>query len=279
MKYKSEIIHILSYFAFFQYAPTLEEIHTFFPIKITKNDLKKQLDLLEWKYENRYTLGEYRISVESQKLKARNSIKKIESVRLFVKLLGLCPHVKMIGLSGSVAMMNAEKDHDVDLFIITAAGRLWTARIIGLILATIMGRRRKREERHAPNKICLNLFFDERDLSLPVHKRGEYGAHEVLQMKPLIEKDDMYGKFLKANTWVFKKFPNAHPIIPLQSSVVYKFGFIGQGILTFVRMTITVIEYLLKQFQRSIIHRHQTSEIITDTQLWFFPDDFEKKMK
>ena len=32
------------------------------------------------------------------------------------------------------------------------------------------------------------MFFDERELSLPLAKRNNYTAHEVLQMKPLINK-------------------------------------------------------------------------------------------
>jgi hypothetical protein len=38
-------------------------------------------------------------------------------------------------------------------------------------------------------------------------------------------------------------------------------------------------ELVLKTLQLSYINRHRTTEIITDTQLWFFPRDFEKKLR
>jgi hypothetical protein len=40
-----------------------------------------------------------------------------------------------------------------------------------------------------------------------------------------------------------------------------------------------VVEYILKKFQLFLINRHRTKEIITKSQLWFHPDDFEKKIK
>ncbi|MCS6956816.1 MAG: hypothetical protein NZM02_03175, partial [Patescibacteria group bacterium] len=39
------------------------------------------------------------------------------------------------------------------------------------------------------------------------------------------------------------------------------------------------VENLLKKFQLSLINKHRTSEIITDSQLWFHPVDFEKKIR
>ena len=39
------------------------------------------------------------------------------------------------------------------------------------------------------------------------------------------------------------------------------------------------IESIFKKVQLSLINRHRTTEIITSTQLWFHPDDFEKKIK
>ena len=38
------------------------------------------------------------------------------------------------------------------------------------------------------------------------------------------------------------------------------------------------IELISKKLQLSIINRHKTNEIITNKQLWFFPEDFENKL-
>ncbi len=274
------IIHTLKYFAFFEYVPTFEEVHTFLSIKIKKTSLKKELATLISKKniqqinldgENtpRYTLGEYSISIKKSSIKLKNSMEKVRKAKLFIRLLSFFPQIKLIGLSGSVAMKNAEADDDTDLFIISSAKRMWTARFIALTVSHLMGVRRKRNDQNVQNKICLNLFFDESDLSLPKRKHTEYGAHEVLQMKPIVDKSATYQRFLDVNRWVVKIFPNAKvpTVIPTKVGIPLKTKIVGN-----------FIEYVFKNAQMYLIRKHQTSEIISDTQLWFFPDDFEKKL-
>src|SRR3989344_7710141 len=263
----------------------------------------------------RYTLGEY-IKNNNQQSTINNylkrqqiSINKLSSWKfnLYVKLLSLVPPVKLVGLSGSVAMLNADEDNDIDLFIITAKNRLWTGRFIILILAQLLGLRRRREDNTGKdehvaggnpltdsgvqykNKVCLNLFFDEKNLKIPKFKQTEYVAHEVLQMKPLIQKDDIYLRFIDPNKWVFDIFPNSK--IKFQSSniesnrkrkvqinsVILILNLICN--LDFVIWIFNMVESILKNLQLKLITQHQTSEIVTDFQLWFHPDDFEKKLK
>ena len=259
------------------------------------------------------------------------SVDKLNSwrFRLYIKLLGFIPQTKLIGLSGSVAMLNADENHVIDLFIITAKNRLWTGRFVALVLAQLLGLRRKRDKNNqtekqvaelegspgsaqigrysAPrraltggkaltesvthkNKICLNLFFDESNLAVPKFKKTEYVAHEILQMKPLIQKDDIYMRFIDANRWVFDIFPNSKSNIKYQISniksdpklKVQKFGFWILRLicnLLFVIWIFNIIESILKNLQLYFINKHRTSEIVTDLQLWFHPEDFEKKIK
>jgi len=189
------------------------------------------------------------------------------------------PQIKLIGLSGSMAMMNAGYDDDIDLFIITAKNRLFSGRFIALLLGQVLGIRRKRQSTARKSlrvgfkdKVCLNLFFDENDLTVPEHKKNLYIAHEILQMKPLINKNQTYERFLEANKWIYDLFPNAKITNKLQianrsRSLLGIWNFVGD-----------VVEWLLKQAQLILINHHRTTEIITNTQLWFFPDDFEGKL-
>lgn len=247
---------------------------------------------LEAKNYARYTLGEYSIGKENQisKIKYQNfkrrwliSNDKINKTKKYIKILAKFPQVKLIGLSGSVAMMNAEKDHDVDLFIITAKNRLWTARFIAILTAQLINLRRRQGVTKAQDKICLNLFFDQSELKIPKFKQNEYVAHEILQMQPLVSKDKVYERFLEANKWVFGIFPNAEDnskfriynseLKILNSKSVHNSKF------TILNLIGEVIELLFKFIQLLLIKRHLTTEIVTDKQLWFFPDDFEKKIK
>ena len=174
-------------------------------------------------------------------------------------------------------MMNAKEDDDFDLFIITAKSRIFTSRLIALVLAQSLGLRRSRDSESLlshgdyKNKVCLNLFFDESDLNIPESKKNYYVAHEVIQVKPLVSKNNVYELFLYSNKWVYDIFPNAQP----QFHQTLQNDKRSKSRMTFVG---NYIELILKKVQKSIINRHKTTEIITDTQLWFFPEDFEEKL-
>lgn len=289
MAIKQEIIQTINYFSLFSYAPSLEEIHCFLRRKIQKKALKKEIDFLvkegnliynhlTSKNSGYYTLGEYSIFSENREKRRKISYAKIAKITNCLRLLSFFSSIKLVGLSGTVAMMNAKKSDDIDLFVITTQNRLWTGRFIALIVAQLFGLRRKRKEKQAKDKVCLNLLFDESALEVLEFKKNEYVAHEVLQMKPLINKDDMYQRFLEANAWVFKIFPNAkgiqrgfnnkvEPRVKNERVHTKRFNVLGDW-----------VELTLKKFQRWLIYKHRTNEIVTDTQLWFFPEDFEKQV-
>lgn len=275
--FEANVIQVIQYFSFFKYVPNFEEIHTFLKRKVSKKHLTGILEKmtkensLTRKLVNSvtgfmYTTPQYSIYFRNRLIRQQISKNKLKKIRLFIKLISWLPQIQLVGLSGTVAMMNAKEKDDIDLFIVTAKKRLWTARIIGLILAELLGVRRKPGESEARDKVCMNLFFDESNLSVPKHKQTEYVAHEVLQMKPLINKNFTYERFLNKNKWVYKIFPNAKRL-EIRKRTQHNLNFLGN-----------LLEFYLKKLELTIIKQHQTNEIVTDTQLWFFPEDFEKKL-
>jgi len=311
---KNEVLKTIRYFSFFDYPPTFEEIYTFLGKKATKKKVEKVLENLErqkkikkekdFKKVTRYmlqvtskdTVGEYskKFKIQNLNLKIKKynkrylfSQKKLQNwrLKLYLKILSFFPQIKLIGFSGSLAMMNADKDDDIDLFIITAKNRLFTGRFVAIILAKILGIHRfynKRYKLHVTcyqDKVCLNLFFDESDLAVPDFKRDEYVAHEILQMKPIVNKDSVYERFLAANSWVFEIFPNAKEVVSIKYKVlsIKKKKSLNTCYLI-LNTFFNKIEQSLKVFQLHLINRHRTTEIITSTQLWFHPNDFYKRI-
>lgn len=281
---RNDILHTIRYFAFFQYPPTLKELYTFHKQAVDFTEFTKTVDrlvsekvLMRKKYARnnivffRYTARGYTTFFKTWKERYDNSNKKMNTLFTFVHNAKYVSVIQLIGLSGSLSMYNGKKDDDIDVFIIARKNRLWTTRFVTLFLAQLMGVRRKRGVATAKDKICMNLFFEETDLQLPAMKHTEYAAHEVLQMRPLINRGDTYMRFLDANRWVFDLFPNATRSrkIPYQLSR----GSIHIPLLG------DVLEYILRRFQLYVMKGHRKDERITETQLWFFPDDFEKKIK
>jgi hypothetical protein len=279
---EKEIILVLKYFHFFDYPVTFDEIYNFLSKKVKKEELKKTLQLLVkqkkifyLKKIARYTLGEYSIDQSIQResqikkrlLRQSISQKKLKTLNLYLKILSWFPQILLVGLSGSLAMFNAQEKDDIDLFIITQTNRLWTGRLICILIAKLLGRKRERNMIIAPNKICLNLFFEANYLTVPLKKQNLYIAHELVQMKPLIDKNNSFKLLLKANRWIYNFFPNL-PLIDLtyQKDPVFS-NFLADW-----------FENVAKFFQLIFIKRHRTKEKIDRHQLWFFPEDFEKKL-
>lgn len=276
------VVQVLYYFQQFQYPPALDELHLFLQIKTSIVYLRRVLDMLidkrivsKVKIDStyRYTLYKYSRIKNAFELRLKNSQLKLGYIRHYFRFLPIFPQIKLIGLSGSVAMMNAKKSDDVDLFIITGRDRLWTGRFIAVMLAQLLGLRRKRGRKRASNKICLNLFFDEVDLIVPKAKRSHYLAHEVLQMKPIFERDRAYQRFIYANRWVFDIFPNAFDRVKRKKTQVHRSSFIVH------RLFGDVVEKILRMVQKYSIKKHQTTELITQYQLWFHPEDFARRIR
>jgi len=289
---EKEILQTIKYFAFFSYPPSIDQIHTFLPKTITKKKLEIKLALLVKKNKllafNRpfkfvyYTLPQYSSFFKKRALREVFSKRKEKKIGLYLKLLAVFPQIKFVGFSGTLAMNNAKLSDDIDLFVITGEKRLWTGRFISLVLAMVFKLKRKRKVKKAKDKVCLNLFFDEKNLKVPNLKKSKYVAREVLQLRPIINKSRTYEKFLKANQWVYKFFPNGKKNKKLKAKPSDSEGKSEKPELKTQKNNQNFItdwmEVVFKKIQLFLINRHRSTEIITDTQLWFHPDDFSKKI-
>ena len=293
---EKDIIRTIKYFHLFSYSPTFNEIYIFLSSKTNKKILKEHINKLIFDKvitlrKGKYTGGEYnKGKLEIRISKFETSLKKLNNwrFRAYIKLISLFPQIKLVGLSGSISMMNAKEDDDFDLFIITAKSRIFTSRLIALVLAQSLGLRRSRDSESLfshgdyKNKVCLNLFFDETKLNIPNFKKNYYIAHEIIQMKPLINKNNTHEIFLYSNRWVCDIFPNSrpqrHPGTNVVSDRIYG-RMLGMKLASATfDVASDFIELISKKFQLSIINRHKTKELITNKQLWFFPEDFENKL-
>jgi len=89
---------------------------------------------------------------------------KLGMAEKMAKLLRIIPTIQLVGLTGGLAMGNAEAGDDIDFFIISSAGVLWMTRLLATILMDLTGLRRHPEEREIGNSICLNMKFHDRIL-------------------------------------------------------------------------------------------------------------------
>lgn len=154
-----------------------------------------------------YLLNGRREIVDMRKNRVDWSKQKLEIATKTAKKLKNIPGIKMVGITGALAMENCDEDDDIDLIIIASENLLWLTRMLIFLACPVLGiKRRKPGERNPKNKICFNLFLEENHLE--ISSRNLFTAHEIAQVKPILNKDKTYEKFLEANQWVSKFLPN-----------------------------------------------------------------------
>ncbi len=277
------VMDTISYFGIFRYAATAKQIHKFIMQSAEMLQVKQVLDRLYSRREvsrimvnGKAHYGMPGRSITQKRLENRELFTniKLTGVNRYIRVLAQMPWIRFVGLSGSLAMNNAKPKDDVDLFIITASKRIWIGRLTSIVLAELFGVRRRRNSPDVDGRVCLNMFFDEGFLLLPADKRTLYGAHEVLQMRPLPPytfETESYRRFIQSNSWVYELFPNAHrkSVTGRMHPNVYQ----SRG--TFFG---NILELVARALQKMIMKAHTTTERISDEQLWFFPQDFESSI-
>ncbi len=116
-----------------------------------------------------------------------------------LKLITGMPFVRLVALSGSLAHLNASNDADMDLFVITSPGRVWTVTVVTLAVARLRGWRKR---------LCLNYVISER--ALWIAPADLFSANQIVHLRP-ITGSEAYRRFLEANHFVERFYPNFLP--------------------------------------------------------------------
>jgi len=143
-------------------------------------------------------------------LRERISSRKIKIAKKNASLLAKIPTIKGVFITGALAMKNAEEESDIDLMILTKRNCLWTTRLATYVVLRIMNYAvRKPNDENQKNKLCLNIWLDESALSWDKKDRNIYSAHEITQASPIVDKENIYQRFLQKNRWILDYWPDA----------------------------------------------------------------------
>lgn len=276
------ILQTLIYSDIFDYPLSKDEVWKFLIAKkIDKESFEKLFeDSLSEKVSFRNNLycliGREKIIVIRIKRK-KESRGKMAIAKKIIKCLSFIPKIQFIGISGALALENSGEDDDIDLFVISSKGSLWLTRLAMIILLLLMGRYRRRNEREVSDKICLNMLIDDGALSFPKIRQNLYTAHEIAQMVPVFERNDMYSKFINSNRWVVKFLPNSIDIKILGYKDIKRKEKKSLSILISQYLNI-FFNLLAKKLQLWSIKKHITKETISDNFLAFHPLDYKEKV-
>lgn len=283
------ILRTLVYADIFDYPLTSNEIYWFLITekkqdarRKTQKEVKKELDkntylLSRISYHDRYYFLKGRGKIVAwRKKRERWSRKKLQIARRVARWLRLIPWIKMVAVTGALAMENASQEDDIDLLIVTAENRLWLTRLLAVSLVELTARRRRPGDKDIKDKICLNMFLDEARLNIPKKEQDLFTAHEVCQLKPLWERGGVYRRFLKANRWAREHLVNATKW-KIESEKWRKKKIISCQLTRYAEFLrnaiISFAEHLARQTQLWYMRSRRTTEIVESGRVRFHPED------
>jgi hypothetical protein len=118
--------------------------------------------------------------------------------RLYAHLIWALPYVRMVAVTGALAMDNVEPKDDIDFLVVTEPGRLWMTRGLIVLLCKLA--------RFCGHTICPNYLISSHALGLS--ERNLYAAHELAQMVPLHGRG-LAQRLWTENQWCLTFLPNA----------------------------------------------------------------------
>jgi hypothetical protein len=217
------ILKTVLYSDLFDYPLTFDEIaHYLIGVSAEANQVRERLSEPIWlngqiARVDRFVTVRGRESIVARRLdRSLASDRLWPRARRFVHVLAALPFVRMIGITGALAMDNSAANDDIDVMIVTAPQRVWLTRAlsVGLVyIGKILG-----------DTLCPNYVVSENALLLETQTL--FGAHEFMQMAPLYGLD-VYARMRALNNWIDLLLPNARS--PLRSEPEIRSGSIGRA--------------------------------------------------
>jgi hypothetical protein len=205
---ESAILQTITYVDVFDYPLTPTEVHRYLiGIPTSAEEVTHILSngrLVPHRlnrHDGYFTLSGRSTIVETRRRREAVSKKMWPVAWRYGRLLAAMPFVRMVAITGSLAVNNVEPPADIDYLVVTEHGRLWSCRAWTILLVRLAARR----DIH----LCPNYFLSERHLRF--EEQNLYTAHELTQMVPIAGLA-VYRRMRQLNAWTADLLPNANGI-------------------------------------------------------------------
>lgn len=216
------LLKTFAFFDLFQYPLTSYEAwkwlisETPVPFTVTLDGLEDLRRRQQLSFHNGfYCLPRKERLVAQRRQRFRDAEPKWKKALAASTWLSRFPFVRMVAISNTLSYSNASSDSDIDFFIITEAGRIWTARFFSALFFHLRGQR-PTPERMA-DTICLSFWVSEAHLDLlPIAIGPEdiYLRYWIAQLVPVYDPDDLYREFWQSNAALLRGLPHVQPAQP-----------------------------------------------------------------
>jgi hypothetical protein len=285
---QKNILSTIAYYDAMDYPMTSFEVWKYLTVISSEVEKKEKINLIDVinelegeklrkfieEYHGFYFLKDRKDLVGQRLRKNKLSNQKLKILLGVAKWLRFVPFVRMIAVTGSLAMKNTESDSDLDLLIVLRDGKIFTGRTLVTGMVHLLGRRRHGDK--IANRICLNYFITTK--SLEINLKDLFSASEYSFIYPVFGWHS-FQKFQKENEWIKKYKPNFYPDeIPnlkflKETFFTYRSRLVGEALLSY-----SFIEKFLKKWQTKRIaddprtHKEGSMVVANDDMLIFLPE-------
>ena len=222
----------------------------------------------------------YDLRIEREKI----SSQKWKIYLRLSKWLAITPYLRGVFASGSMALGNTDDNSDFDVLIIARQKRLYTCRFFLWLITSLLGVRRKRFDKIAPNKFCFNHYISDEHLNL-IHE-SLFNAQTYIHLKPVLIEHKLIERFYSANLWLNNYVYNFRPQYHYVRRSI-KPNFILKLLAKTGEFILNTsfgdgLENILKKYQQNRIKSNPATYesggrvVFNDRELEFHPRSFEK---
>ncbi len=221
---EQSILKTVLYSDLFDYPLTLDEIaHYLISVPGTADQVRACLASPVWldgqlMQVDGYVMARGREALVQRRIdRSRSSDRLWRRARRFIRVLSIIPYVRMIAITGALAMDNSADGDDIDVMIVTAPDRVWLTRALAVLLVYV--------GKIFGDTLCPNYVISESALTLDSHTL--FVAHEFTQMIPVYG-GDVYRRMRALNQWIDAVLPNAPR--PLRAEPEHRLDAVGRAL-------------------------------------------------
>ncbi|MDP3792967.1 MAG: hypothetical protein Q8Q89_04565 [bacterium] len=299
--FRNSILATIVYYDIFDYPLTPSEVHgnlinpaRIMMIKsgigeIDVNDINEELKKLATSQVIGEKNGFYFLGGRDELYETRTKTNQVADQKWkkffkFTKFLALTPYLRGVFASGSLALGNTDEQSDFDVLIIARSGRLYTCRLFLWLITSLLGVRRKKHEKSAPDKFCFNHYITNDSLKL-THE-SLFNAQTYANLKPAMIGQEMVDEFYDSNLWLNNYLYNFQPQKDFARKNIKPWKlllFVAGAFEWFFNSRLgDVFEKFVKTIQQKKIKNNPVTYesggriVFTDYELEFHPHSFEK---
>lgn len=159
--------------------------------------------------------------IQGRQEKFLDAERKFALLRRAATYFSLLPAVRCVAAANTLAWWSTTKDSDIDLYIVTKPGHIWSTRFWLVVPFLLLGRRPSYASsppyeggaRGGLDPFCFSFFststsLNVEELCLP---RDYYMAFWVRSLVPVLDRDGSLEAVQTQNRWASRTLPNAQP--------------------------------------------------------------------